>query len=251
MSGLLLHLSGPLQSWGTRSHWNFRDTLIYPTRSGLVGLVAAAMGHPRHEPLTRYTSLEFTIRIDRPGQVLVDYHTVGGGRPREQTPARAGGGHRAEGAGTIVSHRHYLTDAAFTVAITSPDEELITDIESALSAPTFGPHLGRRSCPPAGPLVLGRVDDPATDLCRSVPIARERPRDTDSVLVEIVAENPRGTDEAARSHTNTTQPISFGESRAYHPHTTWHTRHSMPAALCSGIGSTYLDALIDFQATAS
>ncbi len=102
MTGLLLHLAGPLQSWGTRAGWNTRDTLAYPTRSGLIGMLAAAEGHQRGTPLTDYDDLVFTIRIDRPGERTTDYHTTGGGRRREHTPPLAGGGTRPQGKGTIL-----------------------------------------------------------------------------------------------------------------------------------------------------
>ncbi|MFX0575056.1 type I-E CRISPR-associated protein Cas5/CasD [Nocardia nepalensis] len=240
----------PMQSWGTRSHWNHRDTLAYPSRSGLIEMLAAAMGHQRNEPLRRYADLEFTIRIDRPGRMVVDFHTVGGGRSRDETPPLADGGRRAEGKGTIVSHRHYLADAAFTVAVTSTNTELLEELGAALKAPRYGIHLGRRSCPPAGPLVIGQHDDPITALCQSVPIAREKPRGEDRVSVEIVTEKPPDTNDPVRTDTNTTRPVSFGESRTYQPHTTWHTTYFMPATQCAGIGSDYLDALIDFRATA-
>lgn len=246
MTGLLLHLSGPMQSWGTHSYWNERDTLSHPTRSGLIGILAAAMGHDRDEPLDRFAELRFTIRIDRPGHSIVDFHTVGGGRPREQTPPTAGGGRRQEGQGTIVSHRRYLTDAAFTVAVTGADPELIGQIQSALRAPVYEVHLGRRSCPPAAPLVIGRAQDPISALLNTVPLARQRPKD-ENVAIEFIAEQAPTGDVPARSYTHGTRPVVFGESRTYLPHTTWHTTHSMPATLCVGLGSDYLDALIEFS----
>lgn len=254
MSGLILQLSGPMQSWGTRSHWDSRDTHTFPTRSALIGLVAAANGHLRHQPLDRYAALEFTIRIDRAGTTITDYHTVGGGRPPGQTPPQASGTRyrpkrRAEGQGTIVSLRDYLSDAAFTVAITASDANLIDDIDNALKAPTFGPHLGRRSCPPAGPLVLGRVGDPVGALTQAVPIARDKPHAQDHVSIDIITETTPEHADAVRSHTNPTNPIDFSEPRRYQPHTTWHTTHSIPAALCAGTGISYLNALLDYQST--
>lgn len=249
MSGLLLHLSGPMQSWGTHSHWNFRDTLTYPSRSGLIGMLAAAMGNDRRERLDRYTGLGFTIRIDRPGRTMVDFQTVGGGRPREETPPLADGGRRAEGKGTIVSHRHYLADAAFTVAVTSSSEQLLEELRTALCAPIFGLHLGRRSCPPTGPLLLGSHDDPTSALLHSVPLARDKPRADESVPVEFVTEQPPATAIKVRTYTDTARPVTFAGSGQYEPHTTWHTTHLMPAELCAGFGSSYLDALIEFRQT--
>lgn len=44
MSTLLLRLAGPLQAWGTESKFETRRTEREPTRSGVVGLLMAALG---------------------------------------------------------------------------------------------------------------------------------------------------------------------------------------------------------------
>jgi CRISPR system Cascade subunit CasD len=216
----------------------------------LIGMLAAAQGHQRHEPLgPRYAGLEFMIRIDRPGRMTVDFHTVGGGRTRVETPPLAGGGRRGEGKGTIVSHRHYLTDAAFTVAIISSAESLLTTLEAALRKPEYGPHLGRRSCPPAGPLVIGRHDDPLTALQHDIPLAREKPHQDELVTVDvdIITEYPPAQPGTGRTNVTNTHPESFGEPRAFRPHTTWQVPYKLPASLCAGYGPDYLDALLSYH----
>lgn len=84
---LLLRLAAPLQSWGAVSRFSRRDTLHHPTKSGVIGLCAAALGHDRTTPLGHLTELRFATRADRPGKPVRDYHTVGGGnyplRPRD------------------------------------------------------------------------------------------------------------------------------------------------------------------------
>lgn len=241
MSGLLLHLAGPLQSWGTNSPWNHRDTQPHPTRSGLIGLLAAAMGEQRGNPLDDYQQLQFTIRIDRPGHTITDFHTAGGGRPRQHTPPLAGGGHRPTGKGTIVSHRHYLADAAFTVAITNADTELMEELGNKLRNPVYTPYLGRRSCPPPATFFLGHHNDPITALHTTIPLARRAPRDADYVTISFITEQPHNN--ATQTHTSPTRPRRFGPERAYEQHTTWHTTHNLPATLCAGYGTTYLTAL--------
>ena len=102
VTGLLLRLAGPLQSWGEHSTFADRDTLRYPTRSGITGIFAAAQGLRRGEPLDRYAPLTLTVRIDRPGVLLADFHTTGGGLPRgryradrrRRPPRRRQGDHR-------------------------------------------------------------------------------------------------------------------------------------------------------------
>ena len=93
---LLLRLEGLQQAWGGRSRFNDRDSLPRPTKSGVIGLLAAADGHDRDEgdgdfgpylPLARITELRFGVRADRPGELLEDFQTAGGGhyplRPRD------------------------------------------------------------------------------------------------------------------------------------------------------------------------
>lgn len=77
---LLARLAGPLQSWGVNSRFDQRDTNLRPTKSGFIGLLAAAAGYRREEPLTPLDELRFAVRADRPGTPVDDYHTVGGGR---------------------------------------------------------------------------------------------------------------------------------------------------------------------------
>ncbi|MGX1811831.1 type I-E CRISPR-associated protein Cas5/CasD [Nocardia sp. NPDC055321] len=97
ISTLLIRLAGPLQAWGRLSKFQHRDTdPDRPTKSGVIGLLAAADGHERDEsgrdysdalPLERLAGLRFGVRADRPGVLISDYHTVGGGtfpiRPRD------------------------------------------------------------------------------------------------------------------------------------------------------------------------
>ncbi|MFJ4854095.1 type I-E CRISPR-associated protein Cas5/CasD [Streptomyces sp. NPDC088730] len=84
---LLVRLAGPLQSWGVNGRFSRRDTHSRPTKSGVIGMCAAALGLPREEPLGELAEVLFGVRADRPGVPLRDYHTVGGGtyplRPRD------------------------------------------------------------------------------------------------------------------------------------------------------------------------
>ncbi|MFC7216856.1 type I-E CRISPR-associated protein Cas5/CasD [Streptomyces polyrhachis] len=169
MSSLLLRLAGPLQSWGERAAFPaIRDTAPFPTRSGLIGLISAAEGRGRERDPQDYAALEFTVRVDRPGVLLSDYHTVGGGYPKNRTAATAGGGNKGA---AVITHRHYLADAVFVVAVTGPDDD-IERIGAALQSPYWAPHLGRRSCAPDEPFVLRtRVGDPEVELRTRVPLS--------------------------------------------------------------------------------
>ncbi len=191
MTGLLLRLAGPLQSWGEHSTFADRDTLRYPTGSGITGIFAAAQGLRRGEPLDRYAPLILTVRIDRPGVLLADFHTTGGGLPRGRTVPTADGGRRAEGKATIVTRRMYLSDAVFTVAAEGPGM-LIRDLAAALRSPHWQPYLGRRSCPPDQPLLLRAADNPVQELYRHIPLPAQRPDEHGQVSVDIITEEPAG-----------------------------------------------------------
>lgn len=141
MSTLLLRLAAPLQSWGSNSKFDTRYTDPSPTKSGVIGLLACAMGIDRKEPLGWMQSIKYGVRIDQPGELLVDFHMV-----HEQTESK--------NASVWVTRRHYLADAVFVAAIESDDDKLQL-LVNALRAPAYPIYLGRRSCPPAGQVVLG------------------------------------------------------------------------------------------------
>ena len=75
MSVLLLKLAGPLQSWGADSRFTERKTRHEPTKSGVIGLLAAALGRRRTEPVDDLASLRFGVRIDQPGHYECDFQT--------------------------------------------------------------------------------------------------------------------------------------------------------------------------------
>ena len=139
MSTLLLRLAGPMQSWGTDSKFDVRRTQREPSKSGVIGLIAAALGIPRQDQEILHTlaSLRFGIRVDREGTMIRDYHTA---HPGKGSP--------------YVTHRYYLSDAIFVAGLESKDEELLNKIGKALQAPAFPLYLGRRSCPPTGRVFL-------------------------------------------------------------------------------------------------
>jgi CRISPR system Cascade subunit CasD len=243
MTGLLLRLAGPLQSWGDHSTFGIRDTNAYPTRSALLGMLAAAAGTPRHAGLGGLAELQFTIRVDRPGSPCRDFHTVGGGLPTPLTVPTAEGKRKPVGMETIVSHRHYLADAAFTVAV-SGARDLINTVARTLARPAWAPYLGRRSCPPQHPLVLGRVDDPVGELDR-VPLNR-RPGPGPDIRVEFVHPSPV-TGEEPRLTLNDI-PLSFDpRRRRYVARTVYVETRTMPSTLCGGIGADYLTALENYH----
>jgi CRISPR system Cascade subunit CasD len=139
MTVLLLRLAGPLQSWGAASRFARRDTRHEPTKSGVVGLFAAAQGRHRTDPVDDLAATTYGVRIDQPGQILRDFHT-----------ARSIDGSRL----MPLSYRFYLSDAVFLAGIEGP-RDLLDDLDTAVRDPVFPLYLGRRSCPSSGQLTLG------------------------------------------------------------------------------------------------
>lgn len=143
MPTLLIELAAPQQAWGSRSRFATRGTENAPTRSGVIGLVAAAMGLARTASLEFFDELEFGVRIDQPGRVERDFQTARTLDGRTSMP---------------LSDRHYLADAVFLVGLGAADVSVVTDIQEALRRPRFPLYLGRRAFPPAGPLRTQIVD---------------------------------------------------------------------------------------------
>lgn len=137
---LLFRLKGPMQSWGFRSRFDYRDTALEPTRSGVIGLICAAMGIARGEDISRFDAIRMGVREDKEGRPERDYHTA-------LDVIKADG----SGTDTVVSYRDYLADASFTVGLQSDNKDLLEEIAKALRNPTWTLFLGRKAFPLAVP----------------------------------------------------------------------------------------------------
>ncbi len=205
----MLRLAGPLQSWGTTSRHNRRDTAGEPTKSGVVGLLAAAEGRRRTQPIDDLARLDLGVRIDQPGQLRRDYHTASrpDGSPLPSSVVSSRGTQKPTGPAkyTYVTERFYLEDAAFVVAVRGP-EPLLTALVQAVRHPAFPLALGRRSCVPSQPLLLldGESELWPADLLATLSRVRwqvsTRARDTagrrqaltDTVALPVVLDDPTG-----------------------------------------------------------
>ncbi|WP_433270618.1 type I-E CRISPR-associated protein Cas5/CasD [Actinosynnema sp. CS-041913] len=142
-TSLALCFDAPLQSWGTRSRGIIRDTTREPTKSGVVGLLAAALGAPRDDDETtqQLAALHLAIRVDREGILERDYHIT------QNVPTTEGKGHR-----TVVSERYYLADALFLVVLEG-DPTLLEQLHERVDRPHWPLFFGRRAFVPARPLL--------------------------------------------------------------------------------------------------
>ena len=153
---LVVRLAGPLQSWGSASQFNRRETANEPTKGGITGLLAAAQGRRRSDPIEDLLDLRLGVRTDQPGTLLRDYHTVSDyrGLPLPSAAVNAKGTQKpAGGKRTHVTQRFYLQDAVFVAAVSGP-VKLLADLARALRRPAFPLARGRRACIPTQPLLL-------------------------------------------------------------------------------------------------
>lgn len=180
MTTLVLKLAGPLQSWGDTSRFNLRHTREEPTKSGVLGLLAAAHGRRRTDPIEDLLGLRFGVRTDQRGTVLRDFQTEIDWRTGKSKP---------------LTHRYYLADAIFLAAVEG-DESLVSALYEALLHPTFPLYLGRRSCPPSDRVLVGLRDLPFDDVLRTEPwIASERfrrPQPAEGVRLPIARDSLPG-----------------------------------------------------------
>lgn len=239
MTVVPLRCEGPLQSWGVTGRHKYRDTLRFPTLSGTVGMMASALGIGRNntDALAALTErvAAMTVRIDRQGRLLEDYHTIGGGsHPVVLKHGTVGAGSQAgnstmtvdddtvtvapyaaprrsystaEGS-TIVTTRAYLADASFLVLVRFSDDP--SDVVAALLRPKWPPHLGRRTCAPSERIAvhLPQTWPTIADALNNVPTADRR----DNQL-RIVTDDPTITGTSEVRQTINDVPHSFAHKR--------------------------------------
>lgn len=210
MTTLLLKLAGPLQSWGSESRFTERKTRHEPTKSGVTGLLAAAMGRRRNDPIDDLAGLRFGVRIDQPGRYEHDYQTA---RTKEWSKESQ---RWASDKSLPPSHRYYLADAVF-VAGFEGDPALLEACEKALEHPAFPLFLGRRACPPSGKVLLGFEETDALEQAlRNVEWQaskwyQNKRRHEQTIELEMMLEKEAGTAVDAYNETVRDVPLSFSQ----------------------------------------
>lgn len=159
MKTILLKLAGPLQSWGTDSNFETRNTDRYPSKSAIIGLLSACCGFRRDEDekIRELNTLDFAVRIDQPGKILRDYHIA--------TKKKKNGSVDR----TYVTNRYYLQDAVFVVALGSEDHSLMESLKSGLLSQYFQPFLGRRAIPLNADFFLGTEEVGVIESLKKIP----------------------------------------------------------------------------------
>jgi CRISPR system Cascade subunit CasD len=218
MATLLFRLCAPLQSWGTQSRFLTRDTGLEPSKSGVIGLICAALGKPREEragdglpSLSELAGLSMAVRADHPGSVRLDYHTAGGTRHAgdKYGVMRAD----ASGLGPVVSRRYYLAGADFLIGLEGSCD-LLRTIARGFELPRWQIFLGRKSHVPSAPIQLpgaapwlgGWRDaglEQAVAECPWLGELDRTPRDQRPGRLRVVIDDSRG------SETRRDVPLSF------------------------------------------
>ena len=198
MNTLLLRQVGPMQSWGVQSRFGVRDTGLEPSKSGVLGLVCAALGVDRDndEMLALLAAFRMGVRVDREGRLSRDYHTA-------LDVLRAKGGIKD----TELSTRYYLADAAFLAGLESENLALLETIQAALKNPAWPLFLGRKAFVPGLPVHLGDGLKPGKGLLQALQDYPYIGRDAPPERVRLVLEDLQG--ELVRPD----QPISFRKDR--------------------------------------
>lgn len=156
MRTIVLKFAGPMQSWGTDSHFNVRHTDLYPSKSAVIGMVAAALGFKRDDERIGFLdSMHFSVRVDQPGRITKDYHTAHSTNGRKNT--------------VYVTTRYYLEDAVFTVALGIDDLSQAEEILEGLHNPYFQLSMGRRSFPIPADFIVGVYDQKPLDVLKNIP----------------------------------------------------------------------------------
>jgi len=224
---LLLWLEGPLQSWGSDSKFGRRDTLPFPTRSGILGLLFCAMGASgeQRDLLGRMMPLHQTVisfartkkgkeeefeKIDRE-PLLRDFHMVGSGYNEDDSwetllVPKTSEGKKAVGGGTKMTFRYYLQDAKFAVSMEAPDG-LVEDFVEALQNPVYDVYLGRKNCVPTEFIYQGTFEQEAAAIDHAMEIMQAKNLMEDFRVIE-------GEHEGETMTLNDI-PIQFGPIKKY------------------------------------
>ncbi|WP_127958190.1 type I-E CRISPR-associated protein Cas5/CasD [Serratia microhaemolytica] len=221
---LLLWLEGPLQSWGYDSRFGRRDTLPFPTKSGVLGIICAALGAggAQETLLARFADLDMQVfgfaRQDKNGQaalrepLLRDFHMVGSGY-NDSDPwqtlliPKKNDGTKTVGGGSKITYRYYLQDRAFAVLLAVP-EDMLSAVAEALQQPVWDLALGRKNCAPTELIFQGHYPNVQQAEEAAEKLASQKQRIRDLKVIQ-------GVEQGGEILTLNDVPLAFGEQKRY------------------------------------
>jgi CRISPR system Cascade subunit CasD len=215
-----MRLKGPMQSWGTHSYFSERDTSREPTKSGVLGIICAAMGLQRDADLSKYSAMRFGVRVNKEGKLKTDFQT---GQEIEQEVRSK----RAKKEATYLTHNHYLADADYIVGFESKDRELLERIQNAFKKPKWLLCLGKKSYAPSLPIYVkeGIVEKELIRALEEHEIEYQDylrwddsyDRETKKIKLRFAVDDPhRQIRDAVMTQTINDNPVSF-EMRLFRP----------------------------------
>lgn len=221
---LLLWLEAPLQAWGHDSKFGRRDSLDFPTKSGVLGLLCCALGAggEQTELLAQLASLDMQLiafgrqlRPEQPPQrepLLRDFQMVGSGYDgrdpwQSLLVPKKSDGTKPNGTGTKMTYRYYLQDMAFAVALQVP-AGLADPLAEALQNPVWDLYLGRKCCVPAELIFQGQYFDASSALNRGAELAGQKQR---AHCYQVV----QGEQDGDEVLTLNDVPLQFGSRKRY------------------------------------
>lgn len=148
MKTLTIRLAAPLQSYGNEATFNLRTSFQYPSKSAVLGMIAAGLGYRRedNQKLQALNKLKYAVRVEQSGHMMTEFQTVEYHKSASRTARK-------------LTYRNFLQDAVFVAAVGSDDDAFINKIEYAIMHPKFQLYLGRRSNPPAGIMKLDSFEN--------------------------------------------------------------------------------------------
>lgn len=203
MSTLLARLEGVLQSCGSQGRFGIRETHKEPTKCGVTGLLMCAQGRSRDDSPADVAALRFGVRVDRPGRLLKDYHTI------SDSISMSGNALKT----SVITKRFYLSDASFLVGLEG-EKPFLDELLRALEHPVWPLFLGRKSCVPSRKVAVGVVDRPLEDALYEAAWIGRTPQETRRAPRRLgyVIEAPASTE----TETRLDVPLSFASlSRKY------------------------------------
>ena len=213
---ILLWLEGPLQAWGADSKFGRRDTLKFPTKSGVLGMVCCALGATGEQrelldefSLLRQTVASFTKAPREP--LLRDFQMVGSGYDdtdpwRSLLIPKTSEGKKAVGGGTKMTYRFYLQDARFAVVLEVPGDRADA-VAYALQNPVYDLYLGRKTCAPTDFIYRGLFDSEEVALAQAQSLAIEKNLSEDFRVIDGEGEG--------EVMTLNDVPLQFGDNKKY------------------------------------
>lgn len=221
---LLMWLEAPLQSWGGDSKFGNRDTLKFPTRSGIAGLLLCAMGASGEQiellaklKLSRQTVISYrkqpTSDKESSAPLLCDFHMVGSGYDKNHAwqkmmIPKTAEGKAAVGGGSKMTYRHYLQDACFAVVLTT-SENLAEQFMQALQMPVFDIYLGKKCCVPTDFIPRGVFASEDEAKAEAAKIAHAKARTEEFWVID--GEHPK----LGEPFSVNDVPVRFGEAKIY------------------------------------